>query len=62
MEMMVTILRRVSLLILSTLLVCPQVFAANTNAKDRAKDLYDQAVKLEEALKKDSDFGMEKSC
>jgi len=49
--MMGTILRRVSFLILSTLLVCPQVFAANSNAKD----LYDQAVKLEEALKKSGD-------
>jgi N-acetylmuramoyl-L-alanine amidase len=55
MEMMETILRRVSLVILSTLLLCSQLFAANTNAKDRAKDLYDQAVKSEEALKKSGD-------
>jgi N-acetylmuramoyl-L-alanine amidase len=52
---MVTILRRVSLLVFSILLVCSQVFAASANAKDHAKDLYDQAVKLEEALKKSGD-------
>ncbi len=45
------ILRRVSFLILSLLLVSTSLSAANSNAKD----LYDQAVKLEEALKKSGD-------
>jgi N-acetylmuramoyl-L-alanine amidase len=46
-----TILRRVSFLILSLLLVSTSLSAANYNAKE----LYDQAVKLEEALKKSGD-------
>lgn len=46
-----TILRRVSFLILFLLLICPPVFAAAPSAKE----LYNQAVKLEEALKKSGD-------
>jgi N-acetylmuramoyl-L-alanine amidase len=49
--MIETILRRVSFLILSLLLVSTSLSAANSNAKE----LYDQAVKLEEALKKSGD-------
>jgi N-acetylmuramoyl-L-alanine amidase len=49
--MIETILRRVSFLILSLLLVSTSLSAGNSNAKD----LYDQAVKLEEALKKSGD-------
>jgi N-acetylmuramoyl-L-alanine amidase len=49
--MIETILRRVSFLILSLLLVSTTLSAANSNAKQ----LYDQAVKLEEALKKSGD-------
>ncbi len=46
-----TILRRVSFLILFLLLIRPPIFAAAPSAKE----LYDQAVKLEEALKKSGD-------
>ena len=49
--MIEAILRRVSFLILSSLLVSTSLSAANSNAKE----LYDQAVKLEEALKKSGD-------
>src|SRR5688572_10364777 len=49
--MMGTILHRVSLLFVFTISVCLQVFAASSTPKE----LYDQAVRLEEALKKSGD-------
>jgi N-acetylmuramoyl-L-alanine amidase len=49
--MMETILRRVSFLTLSLLLLCSYASARTSSAKE----LYDQAVKLEEALKKSGD-------